>query len=203
MKSAGEIWDGDAALARPAGAAHPGFVRRRCDIMRSVVLINIIALLILSVGCGIRDGSSRITGRVIRSGLYETPGKPTRIPIDAAPTGHGRLLSQAPVFVKEATRIPATLGVRFGFDFEVTGLPPEPVELRAVTIYPPIHKPDGSVANRHEFRYPPVTPEDGRVATSFGFGFDKDYELVSGKWTLQIWRGDKKLVERDFEIYRP
>ncbi len=126
-----------------------------------------------------------------------------RVPIDAAPTGSGRLLSQFPVFLKTARKIPATLGVRFGFDFEVAGLPPEQVELRAVTIYPPIHRPDGSVATSHEFPYPPFTPVDGRVATTFGFGFDKDCELVPGKWTMQIWRGDNMVVEKTFEIYQP
>jgi hypothetical protein len=168
-----------------------------------VIFINLMALIVSSSGCRSTQGSSNVVGNVIRYGLYQTPGEPLRVPIDAAPTGHGRLLSQTPVFIKETSRIPATLGVRFGFDFEVTGLTPEPVELRAITIYPPIHRPDGSVATSHEFPYPPFTPVDGRVATSFGFGFDKDYELVPGKWTMQIWRGDKMIVERAFEVYRP
>ena len=171
--------------------------------MRIVTNIYLLTLFVLVAGCGSPQGSSNVTGRVIRYGLYQTPGESVRVPIDAAPTGHVRFLSQTPVFLKETRRIPATLGIRFGFDFEITGLPPEPVELRAITIYPPVRKPDGSVVTRHEFPYPPFTPVGGRVVTSVGFGFDNDYELVPGKWTMQIWRGDKMIVERAFEIYRP
>ena len=171
--------------------------------MRHFTLINLVVLLVLSVGCRSSHSSPKVAGRVLRFGIYETPGEPVRVPIAAAPTGHGRLLSQAPVFIREAARIPAKLGVRFGFDFEITGLPAVPVELRAVAIYPPIQRPDGSIGTSHEFTYPPFSPVRGRFATSFGFGFDKDYELVPGRWTMQIWRDNQMMVEKTFEVYRP
>ena len=173
------------------------------QIMRILILISLVAVIMSLSGCQSTPSSSKVSGRVIRYGLYRTPDESIRVPIPAAPTGQGRYLPQEPVFVMEASRIPATLGVRFGFDFEVTGLPPTLVQLRSVAIYPPIRRPDGSVATGHELAYPLLLPVDGRVATSIGFGFDKDYELVPGKWTLQILDEDKKIVERAFEVYRP
>jgi hypothetical protein len=33
-----------------------------------------------------------------------------------------------------------------------------------------------------------------------GYGFDKAWEVVPGTWTLEIWQGDRKLLEKSFEI---
>ncbi len=33
-----------------------------------------------------------------------------------------------------------------------------------------------------------------------GFGFDEPWEVVPGVWTLQVWQGDRKLLEQSFTI---
>lgn len=33
-----------------------------------------------------------------------------------------------------------------------------------------------------------------------GYGFDESWEVVPGTWTLEIWQGDRKLLEKSFEI---
>lgn len=33
-----------------------------------------------------------------------------------------------------------------------------------------------------------------------GYGFDEPWEVVPGTWTLEIWQGDRKLLEKSFEI---
>ena len=33
-----------------------------------------------------------------------------------------------------------------------------------------------------------------------GYGFDQPWEIVPGTWTLEIWQGDRKLLEKSFEI---
>ena len=33
-----------------------------------------------------------------------------------------------------------------------------------------------------------------------GYGFDHPWEIVPGTWTLEIWQGDRKLLEKSFEI---
>ncbi len=33
-----------------------------------------------------------------------------------------------------------------------------------------------------------------------GYAFEQPWEVVPGTWTLQIWQGDRKLLEKSFEI---
>jgi hypothetical protein len=33
-----------------------------------------------------------------------------------------------------------------------------------------------------------------------GHSFDEPWEIVPGTWTLEIWQGDRKLLEKSFEI---
>jgi hypothetical protein len=33
-----------------------------------------------------------------------------------------------------------------------------------------------------------------------GYSFDEPWEVVPGTWTLEIWQGDRKLLEKSFEI---
>jgi uncharacterized protein DUF3859 len=33
-----------------------------------------------------------------------------------------------------------------------------------------------------------------------GYSFDESWEVVPGTWTLEIWQGDRKLLEQSFEI---
>ena len=33
-----------------------------------------------------------------------------------------------------------------------------------------------------------------------GYAFDASWEVVPGTWTLEIWQGDRKLLEKSFEI---
>ena len=36
-----------------------------------------------------------------------------------------------------------------------------------------------------------------------GYKFDKEWELVTGKWTIQIYYKDQKLLEKTFAVYLP
>ena len=33
-----------------------------------------------------------------------------------------------------------------------------------------------------------------------GYGFDQRWEIVPGVWTIEIWQGDRKLLEHSFTI---
>ncbi len=33
-----------------------------------------------------------------------------------------------------------------------------------------------------------------------GYAFDEPWEVVPGEWTLEIWQGDRKMLEKSFEI---
>ena len=59
-----------------------------------------------------------------------------------------------------------------------------------------------------------VNPNDGKTylesAADFpttigtnhmrGYTFEQPWEIVPGTWTLEIWQGDRKLIEKSFEI---
>ena len=59
-----------------------------------------------------------------------------------------------------------------------------------------------------------VNPNDGKTylesAADFpttigsnhlrGYAFEQPWEIVPGAWTLEIWQGDRKLLEKSFEI---
>ncbi len=159
--------------------------------------------LALLLGCKSPHPAQSVQGQVLRWGIWQTSGDPIRVPAQDPQSARGRHLTYRPVLLAQTNQIPATRGVRFGFEFELTGLPPGPAQFTFVITHPPIREPDGSVVTRSEFPHPTVIPEEGFVVEAIAFGFDHDYELVPGKWTMEIWRDSRKVVERTFEVYEP
>jgi len=177
---------------------------RRVLNMRSIVLITSFALLSLMLGCKPPTATPQsVQGRVLHYGIYTNQGEFVRVPSPNTPSGFGRELMESPVFLSETDKIPASLGVLFGFQFAVTGLPAEKIIFGRVVHHPPIQRPDGSVTTRSEFPSVAPTPTNGCLVGGFSFGFDYDYELVPGKWTLEIWHGSQKLTEKSFDVYKP
>ncbi len=101
--------------------------------------------------------------------------------------------------VATTTSVPARLGVQFGFRFRVDGAPlGSVVELRRVTRFPTPTKPPGAAA--------PVSNSQDMFTvkigtTSYvGFGFDHSWEVASGLWSLELWPGNRLLVQEKFDI---
>jgi len=106
--------------------------------------------------------------------------------------------------VSQTNRIPARLGVRFGFTYSVTNLPARAqVVWKKIVKHPPIHKPDGSTSRGFTFLERHVTSPTGTIETFTGYGFDHAYELVPGKWSIALWYDNKRLVEQTFEVIEP
>ncbi len=90
-------------------------------------------------------------------------------------------------------------GVQFGFRYRLDGVPAGAVvELTRVTRFPVALKPPGGPqalsVTQHQ-----VQMKIG--ATSYiGYGFDHDWELVRGPWTLELWRANQLLARQRFEI---
>jgi uncharacterized protein DUF3859 len=101
----------------------------------------------------------------------------------------------------ESTRtVPARLGVRFGFRYTVVGAPAgTPVALHIVTIFPP-----PGLQNPATRQIKAQSEYD--IQTTIGnspykdYGFDHDWELVPGIWTMQVWYQGRKLVEQEFTV---
>lgn len=98
-------------------------------------------------------------------------------------------------------RVPAVIGTRFGIRFVVRGgSAGEAVPVRAKILYPGL-RPPGSTQ-------PLYSTEDAIKVpageTSFqGILLEFDWGLVPGKWTFQLFFGDRLMAEKVFEVYIP
>ncbi len=135
---------------------------------------------------------------IVAKGIYEVQtGAVTKDP--KAPTGE----IKAPDTVKnvEATStIPARIGVEFGFEYRIVGAPDgAEVSLHFVNTYPAPGLADPGSAKPILSDKFERTKKIGEV-NYLGYGFENDWELVPGTWTMEIWSGDKKLAEESFTV---
>jgi len=103
-------------------------------------------------------------------------------------------------FLKAPPAVSAKVGTNFGVQFKVHGSKPNAVfPLRTVWKIPEpgVHNP----RNNNVYR---ESTSDFTVKTDEivlrGFGLDEPWEVVPGVWTLQVWQGDRKLLEQSFTI---
>jgi hypothetical protein len=94
----------------------------------------------------------------------------------------------------------ARVGIGFGVRFRSFGARDgERAVLRSVWTIPE----PGIVNPTNGTTYRQSVAEFGtKIGTNHvrGYGFDEPWEVVPGTWTLEIWQGDRKLLEKSFEI---
>ena len=105
-----------------------------------------------------------------------------------------------PILERVTMRIPAKPGTNFGVAFRFRNAPEDtPVDYRAVWRFP---KP-GLVnpTNMNAFLQYETTPSVCQVNICvYGWAFSEPWEMVTGTWTLELWRGTRKLHEQMFEV---
>lgn len=105
-----------------------------------------------------------------------------------------RLLSKTDV-------VPATLGIKFGFRYEIKGeLDGKHVVILRKFKYPGLaDRKSGKVF--HETKL----VQHGKVGhpSYIGYVFEQEWELVPGRWSFEISRDGNKLAERSFTVYKP
>jgi hypothetical protein len=150
--------------------------------MRKRTLVAFAAL--LAVGCVL--AAETTSGSITRFGVYEMVGPP------AGPWKVGSVSPTAEIHAKQ--------GLRFGVDFEISGISEPSAFVVATLIHPPIVKPDGSSETQSVARMGPFPVNDGRIKSVYGFTFDHPYEMVSGNWQIQISYHDHVLAEKSFHV---
>jgi hypothetical protein len=104
----------------------------------------------------------------------------------------------------ETTRtIAARIGARFGFRYRVTGTSPGVyAPLKMVWKFPPpgIIGSDPAHPVQLEVVEFDATSNDNYVIT---MSLESPSDLVPGIWTFEIWSGDTKLTEQNFEVLAP
>jgi hypothetical protein len=106
-------------------------------------------------------------------------------------------------FTSKSHNVPLKLGTRFGFQGLLPGSPKgTTVALKTVHIFPAkgLRNPKTKdVTYREEYE---VNKTIGDILMS-GYILSNKWELVPGKWTLQLWYGDEKIAEEIFTLADP
>ena len=107
------------------------------------------------------------------------------------------------MLVSATNRIPASVGLTFGFRCKIKGeTKGKQVFIRAVHLFPEAGLQDPKAdrpKTRSEYKSPAVVGAE-MLPT---YTFDHEWELVPGKWIIQMWHQDKKLAEKTFDVYLP
>lgn len=174
--------------------------------MRTSSLMCLLLLTLTLTACASAPGTqtSRVQGTVEEFGVIASETQPTARANPETPQGHEIYIEQ-PSITRQTKVIEARVGTTFGFRFTVSGLEPGTnVTLRKVVKYPPMRLPDGTTSQGYTTNIGP-TPVDGEGRIGFveGYTLESEYELVTGRWTMEIWYGSQKLVSQDFDVVAP
>ena len=106
-------------------------------------------------------------------------------------------------FVERTTKIPATQNLTFGFQYLIKGRPQGgKIKIRKTTIFPTAglkNPKTGKTGYKNEVD---LTAKIGEKVCE-GYRFDEKWEMVPGKWTIQLWYKGRKLAEERFNVYLP
>jgi hypothetical protein len=96
--------------------------------------------------------------------------------------------------------VSARIGIGFGIRFRSFGGPVGgPAPLRSVWKIP-----EPGIRNPHNGNIYRQSVADFTTTIGGthwrGYGFDEPWEVVPGTWTIEIWQGDRKLIEKSFTI---
>ena len=170
--------------------------------MRSKIHV-IVALALAAAGVSaVRAQDMRVDRlELLDAGFYDT-AKTTvtgTTPSAGAVTGSVKELGE----VKLSPEPPATsarVGIGFGVRFRSFGARDgERAMLRSVWTIPEpgVANPTNGNTYRQSVAEFATTIGTNHVR---GYSFDEPWEVVPGAWTLEIWQGDRKLLEKSFEI---
>ena len=159
------------------------------------------AFLIVCVGAAgaAAEAMAEPRGKIVTFGRYEIvqTGESEKaertVAGEVKPVDNHRLIQQTDEIVGQ-------LGNTFGFEVDLEGLPPGPVNLVIRTIHPALTNSDtGKTMTVSEYDWP-VT---GRQKVYFGFTFDYRWEIAEGTWTKQIVYNGKVIAEKKFKVIVP
>lgn len=142
------------------------------------------------------DQISNIEVEVADYGIYEL-GKLNEID-DKDYIAGSSLEAESLIHTRTTDSLDAQVGVTFGVNFNISGLPTEKkMTFREVMIFPEMTDPQtGGKQSYYE-----TTAKYHNNLTKFkGFTFEYDWELVKGDWTYQVYYQDTLLAEQSFNV---
>ena len=146
------------------------------------------------------DAQPQVSVERLWTGIYTV--ERSRV-VDDAKAGFGeRSIAEDPKLKVETIRIPARIGTRFGIGFVFRGEKGASIPYRAIWRYPPggLTDPRRLITLQEEF-YDHVGDAD---ETRFeGHLFHHDWELVPGRYVVEIWVRKQKLLQQEFHVFLP
>ena len=105
--------------------------------------------------------------------------------------------------VQATTKIPARTCISFGFEYTIAGTPVgTEVPIKMITKFPSqglFNPQNRKTTYQNEML---ITRTIGNVHLR-SYTFDKEWELIPGVWTFQLWYKDQKLAEQSFTVVVP
>lgn len=143
-----------------------------------------------------------LSARMVDFGLYRSAHMGRRQ--DARVAG-GLIYSLGRELLRQTDQVPATIGSGFGFRYVLQGQG-EDAEVTVRVLHPvPLRDPESgrSIAVSEWQQRLPL----GQVNWNSGWNFDHPWELVPGRWTIQLHGGSngqsRLLLEKHFEVVAP
>jgi hypothetical protein len=118
-------------------------------------------------------------------------------------TGTGTNVIANQTLIQKTTTVPATLGTRFGIRFRVIGQPNGAIANFKLLIRFPAPGMKNPTTGETLMRWESIGSKKLGGESYGGYGFDSDWELVTGTWTFEIWQEDHKLAEQSFMVVKP
>lgn len=142
-------------------------------------------------------------GKVTSCGLFRFSGKEEIIQSPQTPSGITRVPAGTPILIASTNRIPAKIGVRFGFQYELINVPvPDGVvEITKIARHPAITKPDGTISKGFTFVEKQFLT-GGRAVGWTGYGLDHDYELATGDWEFEMLFAGQTVCKQEFTVFK-
>ena len=160
-----------------------------------------LSLLAVLLGLGAARAQEVTGAEIIEFGIYERG----QIVGEFAPPNRGyrRQLVADMTHLETATIIPGRLGITFGIRYRVIGNGfGFPVPVKVVIRFPQqglLSPEDPEPMLSDEYEKLEILGSDSFSAHTF----DKQWEIEPGIWRIEIWSGDEKLAEKEFEVVTP
>ncbi|HTR87667.1 MAG TPA: DUF3859 domain-containing protein [Reyranella sp.] len=152
-------------------------------------------MLISALSVGSAAAQEPVGIEIVERGLYtlEVVG------VQQDPSGVSHDIVRNICHISSSTSVPKKRDVHFGFRYRLTGVPEgQEVELHAITRYPSLVMPPNGPRPLTTSGY--TNRLKAGVVSYHGYGFDYDWELIPGRWSLEIWQGNRKLAAQPFDV---
>ncbi len=167
--------------------------------MRSTLLV-ILALSFSAVPATSPQAQS-INGHIVDYGIYSGTKTKTKKSKNVAA---GIVTTSTNIkLVKRTTDIPGKLNIRFGFRCKIDGSNRgKSIQITKKTLYPPPGLKNPKRAKLFTEGSYNLSWTIGNTRYT-GYRFDDSWEIVPGRWTMQLWYKNKLLCGTTFKVKKP